>query len=389
MSADGSNKVVEMKATETPSRPAAPPEAPAKAAKAPNRRRRLLLMAIVPVLLVLAGAYFWLTGGRYISTDNAYVQQDKVTLTGSVAGRIVEVAVGENDRVKAGDLLFRIDPEPYRIALAEADASLASARLQVEQYRAAYQEALAAVKAATQANDYAQKSLQRQEDLLGKGVTTAAAFDQAQSTAETAAQTLAQVQQKVISARAALGGDPDIATDHHPLVMAALAARDQAALNLRYTDVFAPADGTVVQAGSAQVGQYVSSPAAMPTPVLGLVEDKNVWVEANFKETELTNIKVGDSATVKVDLYPGETFNAVVESIGAGTGSEFSLLPAQNATGNWVKVVQRVPVRLRFTGDPGPYVMRAGLSASVKVDTKTMGSKVGMIAMPANAADKP
>jgi membrane fusion protein (multidrug efflux system) len=385
MSADGSTKVVEMKAPpEGAPKPAAVPEATIAKTRRPNRRR-LILMAAVPVLLLLVGAYFWLTGGRYIATDNAYVQQDRVTLTADVPGRIVQVAVGENQHVKAGDILFKIDPEPYRIALAQAEAALASARLQVEQLRAAYQDALAAVKSTQDKNDFAQKTLQRQQDLLKKGVTTEAAFDQAQSDAQTAEQALAQAQQQVVSARAALGGNPDIVTDQHPLVLAALAARDQAALNLKNTDVHAPADGIVVQAGSMKVGQYVSSPAAMPTPILGLIEDESTYVEANFKETELTNIKVGNKATISVDVYPGHKFDAVVTSIGPGTGSEFSLLPAQNATGNWVKVVQRVPVRLHFTSPTG-LPMRAGLSAYVDVDTKSDGGTATGAAAPAAAA---
>jgi membrane fusion protein (multidrug efflux system) len=369
MSADGSsNKVVEMKAAEgAPARPPAQPEAkPAR-----RSRRRYFIMAAVPILLVIIGGYFWLTGGRYASTDNAYVQQDKVTLTSGVAGRIVEVKVGENDHVNAGDLLFRIDPEPYRIALAQADAALASARLQVEQLRAAYRQALSSVKVASDKNDFQTKNLQRQQDLLKKGVTTQAAFDQAQSDAQAAEQALAQATQAVESSKAALGGDPDIPTDKHPLVLAAQARRDQAALDLKDTDSVAPADGVVVQTGSLKVGQYVSSPAAMPTAVLGIVEDKTTSIVANFKETDLTHMKVGAKATVSIDAYPGRTFNAEVESIGAGTGSQFSLLPAQNATGNWVKVVQRVPVKLRLTDPSIDVALRTGLSASVSVDVRT------------------
>src|SRR4029078_864447 len=218
MSAEKPNKnVIEMKAAEGAPKPV-PPEAEAK----PRRsRRRFVIMAAVPILVAAVGAYFWLTGGRYASTDNAYVQQDKVTLTDSVARRIVDVEVGENDRVKKGDLLFRIDPEPYRIALSQADAGLASARLQVEQLRAAYRQGLAGLKAATDKNDFETKNLQRQQDLLKKGVTTEASFDQAQNDAQAAEQALAQTQQNAEAARAALGGDPDIVTDHAPLVLAA------------------------------------------------------------------------------------------------------------------------------------------------------------------------
>ncbi|MEO8666938.1 MAG: HlyD family secretion protein [Bauldia sp.] len=351
--------------------PAAVESRPAETKPARNNRRRILLMAAVPALLAVVGGYFWLTGGNYASTDNAYVQQAKVTLTSDVGGRIVEVDVGENQHVKTGDLLFRIESAPYRIALAQAEAGLASARLQVEQLRAAYQQALSTRKVATDKNDFEARNLQRQQDLLKKGVTTAAAFDTAQNDAQGAEQALAQAEQNVASAKAALGGDPEMTPDKHPLVLSALARRDQAALDLKNTDVFAPADGIVVQTGSLKVGQYVSSPQAMPTAVMGLIEDGDSWVEANFKETDLARMQVGAKATVSFDAYPGRRFAAEVQSIGAGTGAEFALLPAQNATGNWIKVVQRVPVRLRITDPDASMTLRSGLSSSVSVDLRT------------------
>lgn len=332
--------------------------------------RRYLLMASVPVLLIVIGGYFWLSGGRYVSTDNAYVQQNRVTITAQVSGAIGEVDVSTNQAVKKGDVLFRIDPEPYKIALAQADAALASARLQIGEDRATYHQALAALKAAQDNKDFRAKSLQRQNDLLAKGVSTQADFDQAQNDAHAAEQALLQAEQNVAAALSALGGNPDIETDKHPLVLAALAKRDQAALDLKNTTVLAPADGIVSQADRLQVGQYVTNPVSNPTALLSLVETDNTWIEANFKETELAAMHPGQTATVTIDAYPGHTFNAEVASVGAGTGSEFSLLPAQNATGNWVKVVQRVPVRIRFDNtDPG-VPLHIGLSAYVSVDTQ-------------------
>ena len=377
MSADGGNpNAPQQGAPPAGVAPGASHPAPGVPHAKPRRNiRRYLIMAAVPVLLILVGGYFWLSGGRFVSTDNAYVQQDRVVITSRVTGSIAEVDVSSNQAVSRGDVLFRIDPAPYRIALDQADASLATARLQVEQYRAAYHQAVSALKTAQDNNDYQAKSLQRQQDLLGKGVSTQADFDQAQNATRAAEQQLSQAQQNVSAALAALGGNPDIETDKHPLVMAALSKREQAALDLKNTTVVAPDDGVVAQTSSLQVGQYVTNPSSNPTAVLSLVKTDSSWVDANFKETELTDMHVGQKATVSIDAYPGHTFDCFVASIGAGTGAEFSLLPAQNATGNWVKVVQRVPVRIKCADWGGDLAMRTGLSASATVDLQTAPTK--------------
>ncbi len=359
MSADGGNKP-----EFDPAAKAAPAPAPARAQPARGRWRRYLIMASLPVVIAIIGGYFWLTGGRYMSTNDAYVHLDKVTVSPLVSGPIVEAPVHENDVVAPGDVLFVIDPQPYRIALEAANAALASARLQVDELRAAYQEAVAAEQAASDDVAFKQKAFDRQQGLLAKGVASQATYDSAENDLHSAEQTLVQAKQHTVSALAALGGDAAIKTDDHPLVLAALAARDKAALDLAHTTVTAPAAGMVAQTDRLVVGQQVAPGIA----VMSLVETGSSWVEANFKETDLTKMAAGQAATVTIDAYPGKQLQGEVAGIGAGTGAEFALLPAQNATGNWVKVVQRVPVRIRFTAPDG-LPLRSGLSASVSVDT--------------------
>ncbi|TPM81690.1 HlyD family secretion protein [Mesorhizobium sp. B2-3-3] len=364
---DESAPKVEM---EAPAQPAAAPVAvapPVQPVPAPKKRRmgRFFLMFALPAALVIGGGYVWVTGGRYQETENANLQQAKVSIASDTAGRIVQVAISDNQMVKQGDLLFAIDPEPYRIALAQADAAVAAARLNVEQLRAAYSQAMAQEKSASSEVDYAQSQYGRAANLAQKGINAKSSLDQARNDLDKAKQQLAVAQQGIISAKAALGGNPDIETDKHPTVMSALAARDKAAYDLAQTTVKAPADGVISQASSFKVGQFVGS----GTPLFSLVETGDTWIDANFKETQLTNMKPGQKAEIVVDTYPGRTFEATVKAIGAGTGAEFSLLPAQNATGNWVKVTQRIPVRLELTDPDAKMALRTGMSASVTVDT--------------------
>jgi membrane fusion protein (multidrug efflux system) len=357
---------------EAPAQPAAapvaiaPPVQPAHVAPKKKRRGgRFLLMFALPAALIAGGSYVWVTGGRYQETENANLQQAKVSIASDTAGRIVQVDIADNQLVKQGDVLFAIDPEPYRIALAQADAAVAVARVGIEQLRATYSQSTAQEKSATSEVDYAQSQYDRAADLAQKGINTKSALDQAKNDLDKAKQQLAVAQQGIISAKAALAGNPDIETDKHPTVMAALAARDKAAYDLAQTTVKAPADGVVSQASSFKVGQYVGS----GTPLFSLVETGDTWIDANFKETQLTHMKAGQKAEIVLDTYPGRTLQATVKAIGAGTGAEFSLLPAQNATGNWVKVTPRIPVRLEFVDADAKMALRTGMSASVTVDT--------------------
>ena len=362
--ADGDARKIELApGQEAPALPASLSPVPAPQ---PKKRRspRLVLMLALPLLLAAGGGYVWVTGGRYQETDNANLQQAVVTIAAQIAGRVVETNVMDNGMVKAGDVLFVVDPQPSKIALEQADAALAAARISVEQLRANYSQAIAQQHMAANEVTFMQAEYDRQNDLSTKGISSRALLDEAQRNLAKARDQEQAAQEAVTGALAALGGKADIETDSHPSVLAAQAARDKAAYDLAQTTVRAPADGMISQAASFKLGELVSE----NTPLFSLVETDEAWIEANFKETQLTNMKPGQTAEVELDTYPGRPIKATVEAIGAGTGAEFSLLPAQNATGNWVKVTQRIPVRLKV--DPTTdLALRTGMSADVTVDT--------------------
>ena len=361
--ADAGNQQVPANATAAP----APAAAPAKKKRSPLR---LVIMLAVPVVLAAGGGYFWLTGGRYVETDNAYVQQNKISISADVAGRIASVSVSDNQLVHTGDVLFTIDPQSYKIALDQADAALATARVNVEQLRVAYATANAKLEAARATLAIRQKEWDRASNLQKQGISAESALDDAHLALQQAQSNVALEEQDVANAVAALGGDPNIKTDDHPAVRAALAARDSAQHNLDKTTVLAPAEGIVAQVDSLNVGQFVGTGSTIAT----LVETGDTWVEANFKETQLVGLKTGMPAEVTVDAFPGVKFECEVASIGAATGAEFALIPAQNATGNWVKVTQRIPVNVTCADTTDTALLRAGMSAVVNVDTKPEGS---------------
>ena len=339
------------------------PASVAPAAK-PRSKRRGLMVAL-PVVLLLAGGGYWLMSGRYETTDNAYLHQARIAVAASVGGRVESVSISDSETVKAGDVLFQVDPVPYRLALAQTEAAVAAARLGAEQQKVAYKTATTQLKMAEDNAAYQTSERLRQEGLSAKGVASTTALDDAIHTERVAMDQRDLAKSAVAMALAALGGNPEAATDSLPGVQAALVARDQAAYNLEKSVVTAPADGVVYQASSFKAGQMVAPGVSLFT----LVQTGDVWVEANFKETQLDGLQVGQTAEVAFDVNRTRKFKAVVDSIGAGTGSEFSLLPAQNATGNWVKVTQRVPVKLRLVDAADVAGLASGLSAEVSVDT--------------------
>ncbi|HEY0623409.1 HlyD family secretion protein [Sphingomonas sp.] len=330
----------------------------------PRKRRwlRPLLMFGVPLLLIAAVGSWWTLSGGTVSTDNAYVQQDKVSVASDVAGRIVEVAVKENQVVKAGDLLFRIDPDPYRIALEQADAAIASAQVQVGTLQASYVGTGADIEAARDRIASAQEDYDRQKALMDRGFTTRARYEQALHSVEQAKASYQSAIAGAAEARAKLANGAAV-PGVNPGIAAARAQRDKAALDLSRTARYAPVDGVVSQADRLQIGQMMMS----GLPAVTIVRSGGSWVEANFKETDLDKMRVGQPAEVSFDAYPGLKLKGHVASIGAGTGSEFAVLPAQNANGNWVKVTQRVPVRIAID-EKSPRQLIAGLSADVTVD---------------------
>jgi membrane fusion protein, multidrug efflux system len=328
-----------------------------------TRLRAWLLIGGLVVALV-AGLAFYLHGGRYESTDDASLQAGQGAVAANVSGQVIAIAVHENQIVKAGQLLFRIDPRPYQAAVDQATAELADARAQIQSRRANYQQGQAEIQAAQARLAYATGEAARQKQLLAEGISSQNQYDQAVLAVQTARQTVQTSTQQAASVKATLSGDVSLPADRQPAVQAAQAALDRAKLNLGYTTVRAAQDGIVTRVDQLQLGDYV----AASKPVFTLV-GRRIWIEANFKESQLHYMRVGQPATVTIDAYPGRTFTARVVSFSPGTGNSFALLPPENATGNWVKVVQRLPVELDFDRLPTDLPLHAGLSAQVSVDT--------------------
>jgi membrane fusion protein (multidrug efflux system) len=332
------------------------------------RRWRWPLILGGPLVIAGVVGYFVLTGGRTQTTDNAYVQIAKAPVAPSIAGRVTDIYVHENQFVRKGEVLFRLDARDMQANAEAAAATVANASQQITALRASYQQQQDLVRAAQEALTYANAEAARQKNLANVGVSSQAQVDQANHAAFAARQQLASAQEQAAQVLASLGGDPKRAAQSAPAVMQAQAELDRAKLNMSYATVVAPADGVVTRVDQMPVGTYLNASQTGFWLLSG-----QPWIEANFKEDQLARMKVGQPVTIKVDAYPDANIKGRVASFSPGTGQAFSALPAQNATGNWVKVVQRLPVRISFDKPPPDMAARAGLSAKVTVDVRAPG----------------
>ena len=355
--------------------PAAPALAPAPspvpvapvAAKPARKRRSLLrpfLFLLLPVALV-AGGYYYVTGGQIMSTDNAYVQADMVGVSTDVAGTVVAIEVRDNDTVAKGQVLYRLKPDSYQTALDAANAQLGTVRNQILTLQASYKQSLAQIAQAQADIPFFEASFKRQQDLSASAASSRATFDQAKHDLDSAKQKVLVAKAQAQAMLAQLGDDTDQPVEKNPFYLQAQTGVDNAKRDLADTVVRAPFDGVVTNVSSLQVGGYLQASQA----AFSLVSSNKVWIGASPKETELTYVRPGQTVTITVDTYPGVVWHGKVDSISPASGSSFSLLPAQNTSGNWVKVVQRIPMRVRIDDLAGKPPLRVGMSVTAEVDT--------------------
>ena len=333
-----------------------------------GRVLRLLVLLGIPIVVGAAALHYYAEGGRYMETDNAYVKAHIIAVSAEAAGRVVEVSVRDNQKVAAGQPLFRIDPVPFEVAVARADAQLANVRTEVETLRAEHRVTLAEAAEAEERIRFLAAQLDRQRRLRERGMVREDAYDEARYNLDAARARLVAVQERTARVLAGLGGDLNLPLARQPRVLEAQAARAVAAIELARTRVHAPAAGTVSNM-RLQPGEHVARGVA----VFSLIQSDELWIEANYKETQLAGMRIGQPANIRPDAYPGIEWRARVSTISPTTGAEFALLPPQNATGNWVKIVQRVPVKFAIEQSAQDSAdrpaLRPGMTVSVSVDT--------------------
>ena len=330
----------------------------------PRKLLRALLLVAVPALAIALGLHWYAKSARWAETDNAYVKGHVIAISAEVAGRVAQVPVRDQQRVERGATLFLLDPVPFKLALGRADAQLAVTRTEIETLRSEYRGAMLDAAEAAERIPFLVRQFERQRLMKEKGMSREDQYDEASNTLETAKKHLVALQERANRALASLDGKPDAPAERHPRYQQSLSARQTALLDLERTRVVAPVAG-VLSNMKLQPGEYVVRGAAR----FSLVEDGPLWIEANYKETQLTDMREGQPVSFTADAYPGVTWRARVTTIAPATGAEFAVLPAQNATGNWVKVVQRVPVRIAIEETGKRPSLRAGMTVSVSIDT--------------------
>ena len=335
-----------------------PPRKPKK------KTKRIIFLFVIPLLLIIVSGFIYLHGGRYVETDNAYVKANKTPISSEVSGRVIAVPVIENQHVNAGDLLVNIDPKPYQYAVDRAKANLADIRTDLETTKAEYQSKLANIDVAKSQLNYARKEEKRQYDLRKKNYASVAEYDSAHQKTLLFELQINLLNKQLDQVAESLGGDPQAPVELHPKYHLAQAELEQAQNDLNNVNIYAPAAGIVSKV--LEKGQYISP----NTTTMLLIADDNLWIEANFTEKEMSNVQVGQKVEIEVDYASDYQWTGHVKSISPATGSEYSVIPAQNATGNWVKVTQRLPVRIHIDAQKDAPKLRAGMSAIVTVDTE-------------------
>lgn len=361
-----------------------PDSSPKKIAAEPRRRllaglrkyRRFLLLVVLPLAAVIGGIAFYLSGGRYVTTDDAYVGAQKVLITPDISGKIEKVVVREGQRVNEGDILFEIDPVPFRLALQQAQANLANAKTNYDTLRSNIQIYGQMGDLAQQGVDLKRRDVDRKTSLVKSNFGSQLDLDNSSTALVTASAQFELLKQQIATAKNQLLGNPDLPLEQFPPYAMAKAALDQAQRNLDHAVLRAPMNGIATQVDSIQLGRFV----AAGTPVFSIIDTSKPWVDANPKESDFTYVAVGQPVTVDVDAFPDHVFKGTVGSLSPGTGAQFAILPPQNATGNFVKVVQRVPVRIYFdANDKMVERLKAGMSSYVSIDTNHRRSLAGLL----------
>ncbi|KAA0078393.1 HlyD family secretion protein [Tardiphaga sp. P9-11] len=343
-----------------------------------KRYRRTLLLVVLPAIVLVGGIAFYLSGGRYVGTDDAYVGAQKVLITPDISGKVDKVVVREGQHVREGDVLFEIDPVPFRLALDDARAKLAQAKT-------TYDNLVSNVKIygqmqdlAQQGVDFKQRDVERKSTLVKSNFGSQLDLDNAATAAVTAKAQLELLKQQLATSMNQLLGNPDLPLAQFPPYAQAQSALDQAQRNLDHTVLKAPISGVATQVDNIQLGRF----AMAGTPILTVIDDNRPWVDANLKESDFTYIAVGQTVEIDVDAFPNHAFKGTVGSLSPGTGAQFAILPPQNATGNFIKVVQRVPVRIYLDyADPFVKRLKAGMSTYTTIDTKHHRSLAGLLGL--------